>query len=50
MIKASLTLLLTTIVLFGATARPGAAAVSILVDEIHGRPLSEELAEALPLR
>lgn len=40
--------IITACLLLGALAWPASGAVSILVDEIHGRPLSEDLAEALP--
>ncbi len=41
--------LTTAILILGAVALPAIAQISILVDEIHGRPLSEDLAEALPM-
>lgn len=33
----------------GLAAFPAMASISVLVDEIHGRPLSDELAAALPM-
>jgi|GEM_PF-3415539 len=40
--------LITILLMVGANAHPAVADTSILVDEIHGRPLSGDLAEALP--
>ncbi len=47
--KATTILFFAISLIMGLEAFPAVASISILVDEIHGRPLSDELAAALPM-